>query len=105
MEAYLILGPTGVGKTPLGKKLESNGIAGKKVHHFDFGKQLRVVCEYRDPLFTTAELSFLDEVLNEGRLLENDQFYIARKIFRAFQEKAEIDLDEDIVLMNGLPRH
>ncbi|MDW7761659.1 MAG: hypothetical protein SCM96_13625 [Acidobacteriota bacterium] len=41
--AVLILGPTGSGKTPLGRELETRGHAGRRCRHFDFGAEMRAL--------------------------------------------------------------
>jgi len=92
MDALLLIGPTGSGKTPLGNRLEAQGLA----RHFDFGAQLRAGTG-----LNAAEKEFVREVLATGALLENETFYIAEKILRAFMAGHE----DELLVLNGLPRH
>jgi hypothetical protein len=45
----LLIGPTGVGKTPFGSCLEKNGFRGRRCLHFDFGHELRTVAQQEVP--------------------------------------------------------
>lgn len=114
--AALLLGPTGTGKTPVGELLERRGLWGRRAHHFDFGANLRTLASgeaARSPAlfpsegtqrFSAAEISFLQDVLTKGVLLEAESFYLALKILRNFIEKRQVG-QEDWVILNGLPRH
>ena len=42
-KAILLVGPTGIGKTPLGDLMEKKGLRGCRCFHFDFGANLRVL--------------------------------------------------------------
>ncbi len=105
LRGLLLLGPTGVGKSPLGDLLEECGIYGQKCLHFDFGKELRAVArgEIRDG-FLSSERIFIQKVLSEGLLLENEHFYLALKILQNFLHTKRASGNE-ILVMNGLPRH
>lgn len=92
MDALLLLGPTGSGKTPLGDWLHTHG-GGR---HFDFGAHLRAGTG-----LTPAEKEFVRDVLARGALLEEETFYIAEKILRAFIAGHE----SERLVLNGLPRH
>ena len=83
-EAILIIGPTGSGKTPLGDLIEERGLWNCPCAHFDFGRELRRIAAGGDPLFEPDEIAFIREVLDEGRLLEDEHFHIAWKILTAF---------------------
>lgn len=96
--AILLLGPTGSGKTPLGEYLEDSGLWGKQCFHFDFGANLRNAAE------RGKDADFIKEVLAGGLLLENEHFHIAEEILRSFMQKKNVG-DEDLVVLNGLPRH
>jgi len=101
----LLLGPTGVGKSPLGDLLEEKGLYGKPFLHFDFGRELRAVArgERRDGILP-SERVFIQRVLEEGLLLEDEHFYLAVKILQGFLQHKNARGDE-ILVMNGLPRH
>lgn len=102
----LLIGPTGVGKTPFGSCLEQNGFRGRRCLHFDFGHELRTVAqqEIAPEGFSLREHLFIREVLEKGLLLENEHFPIAEKVIDAFLLKNGFGRD-DILVLNGLPRH
>ena len=104
--AVLLLGPTGVGKTPLGEALESHGLWGRRCVHFDFGANLRRGAAGPLPsgLLSEDERQFLKQVLEAGALLENEHFRIAAKIVRSCITERSVD-ESTIMLLNGLPRH
>ena len=80
LQAILLLGPTGAGKTPLGDWLDQNGLWQRPGHHFDFGANLRaVVAAGPSDLFAEDEIEFLKRVLTWGALLENESFYLPPK--------------------------
>lgn len=103
--AVLILGPTGSGKTPLGRELETRGLIGKRCRHFDFGAEMRALVA-RDPegILSDAETTVVRRSLSEGTLLEDRDFPIAAKILRNFFRRKP-GMPNDIVVLNGLPRH
>jgi adenylate kinase len=96
MDAILLIGPTGSGKTPLGDWLQAHGLAGGACRHFDFGAHLRVGTG-----LNASEQEFVREVLATGTLLENETFHVAEKILRAFIAGHE----DELLILNGLPRH
>lgn len=106
LASFLLVGPTGSGKTPFGDYLEKKGIEGKRCVHFDFGHQLRTVAGsgVTPDGFDGKEHSFVRRVLAEGLLLENEHFPIAEKILDSFARKKGF-AQEDIMVLNGLPRH
>ncbi len=105
MKALHLIGPTGSGKTPLGCVLEERGLYGVRCHHFDFGEELRRVAQGEGPPeITPEEVSFIQKVLSEGLLLENEHFPLAAKIFRGFLTRRRVS-PEDLLVLNGLPRH
>ncbi len=104
--AMLLLGPTGVGKTPFGCCLERNGLSGRRCLHLDFGHELRTIAVQAVPPdgFSLEEQSFIRDVLEKGLLLENEHFPIAEKVVDAFLRRKGFGRG-DIVVLNGLPRH
>jgi adenylate kinase len=105
-DAILLIGPTGAGKTPLGNLMEKNGCNGGKCFHFDFGHQLRTTAGSKSPPegFTAKEHTFIQRVLEEGLLLENEHFYIAEKVLHLFLKGRRFG-DRCTLVLNGLPRH
>ena len=106
IEAILLIGPTSAGKTPLGDHIQQRGIRGRRCHHFDFGHELRSISAMQEPFpeFSPEEHAFIRDVLDKGRLLEDDHFSLAEKILRRFL--AERGWEEpDLIILNGLPRH
>ena len=103
--ALLLIGPTGVGKSPLGGWLEAHGLAGQRCHHFDCGANLRaaaggaLACGFSD-----AELRYVRSILEKGALLTNDTFHLALRILGAFILDRGIR-PGDLLILNGLPRH
>jgi adenylate kinase len=104
--ALLLLGPTGVGKSPLGDQIEQRGLWDANWLHFDFGANLRAaVARNRSDAFVSAEeIHFLCDVLAGGALLENERFPLAWRILERFLAEREAQPSIRIVL-NGLPRH
>ena len=106
LNAVLLVGPTGAGKSPLGAYLETSGLAGRRCFHFDFGENLRSAAETPAlyPLIGAPEIGIVRNSLATGALLEDNQFYIVKAIFESFARVRGIGA-EDIVLLNGMPRH
>ena len=104
INSILIVGPTGSGKTPFGDYLEKHGLADRSCFHFDFGFNLRSAAQGILPGFTKEEIIFIQNVLNEGMLLENETFYLAKKILMSFLDSRSYT-PPGILLLNGLPRH
>ncbi len=104
--ALLLLGPTGVGKSPLGEALEHEGWRGRRCHHFDFGAHLRAVSEgsLRPDALTDADVAVVKCALETGALLEDHEFPIAAAILGDFLVRRELGAG-DLVVLNGLPRH
>ncbi|MFN4131625.1 MAG: nucleoside monophosphate kinase [Caldimicrobium sp.] len=103
IKAILLLGPTGAGKTPLGMEIEKRGFLNKKALHFDFGENLRKVA--------SGELSFpkddrllVQSILKEGRLLKEEEFYLAERVLFSFLTNKNYTPHCWLVL-NGLPRN
>ena len=106
VNAVLLLGPTGVGKSPLGDAIEKNGLFSRKCFHLDFGSELRgaVSDGGRSAAYTVAELDFIHGVLEQGLLLENERFPLAEKIITLFLRRVGFS-QEDVLVLNGIPRH
>jgi adenylate kinase family enzyme len=104
--SLLIVGPTGVGKSPLGETIAQNGLFGRRCHHLDFGSELRNVVSgaEKSARYTAAELDFLHGVLERGLLLENEHFWLAQKIIALFLERVRFS-GTDVLILNGIPRH
>ena len=106
IDAILLIGPTGSGKTPLGNRFEREGLFGRRCHHFDFGHELRAIGGLKDPApgFSADEHSFVRNVLGKGLLLGDRHFPLAEKIFRGFLAGRGWQ-EPDMVILNGMPRH
>jgi len=104
--AFLLLGPTGSGKTPLGELIQERGLWQRPCTHFDFGDNLRrVVAENRpDEMVSREDVEFLRQVLRSGALLENEDFPIAERVLRSFLRGRQAG-SRTAVVLNGLPRH
>ena len=104
--ALLLMGPTGSGKSPLGDLMAHEGLGETACFHFDFGEALRKAAAREDfhSRLEERDIDYIQKVLNEGALLENETFYIAENILGAFMETQRIKTD-DILILNGLPRH
>jgi adenylate kinase len=105
VNAVLLLGPTGVGKSPLGDRLARSGFLGRKAYHLDFGLALRnALSETASSTYSSDDLLFIRGVLENGLLLENEQFPLARKIIARALDRFGFGPD-DLLILNGIPRH
>jgi adenylate kinase len=106
INTILLLGPTGVGKSPLGDAIAQNGLFGRKSSHLDFGSELRdaVSNKERSAFYSGEEITFIHGVLEQGLLLENEHFSLARKIISLFLDRAKFS-QRDLLVLNGIPRH
>jgi len=104
--AILLIGPTGSGKTPLGDRLEQDGLWSRRCCHFDFGAALRAIGEggRRPALLTDEDVAVIVSSLQTGALLEDHRFHIARNILLSFAEERRIS-GSDLLVLNGMPRH
>ncbi len=102
-DAILLVGPTGAGKTPLGRHAARMGFQGRRCVHFDFGQQLRDAAGDAPAAgLSAADIAGIRTVLATGALLENEMFPIAATLLRAFMARCA---PGDMVILNGLPRH
>jgi adenylate kinase family enzyme len=106
IKSVLLLGPTGVGKSPLGDAIGRYGLFGRRCHHIDFGAELRDAVSRSDraAAYSLPEISFIRGVLEDGLLLENEHFALAEKIISLFLSRSGFSPD-DILVLNGIPRH
>ena len=106
VEALLLIGPTGSGKTPLGEYIGLKGLVGRRCFHFDFGNELREVgvSDAPPPGFTDVEHKFVRDVLEKGLLLEDHHFPLAEKILNLFLGRSGFT-PSDLLILNGMPRH
>lgn len=106
VDAVLLIGPTGSGKSPLGDLIAEKGLLGRRSHHLDFGSELRAI--HAGPSgsspFSLTELDFISGVLERGLLLENEHFALARKIILCALYRFSFNTG-DLLILNGLPRH
>lgn len=107
-QAFLLAGPTGSGKTPLGELLEARGLGGRGCVHLDFGRELRSASESarlrRKYGLNGKDLSVIRDSLARGTLLENETFPVAEKILRGFMKSRGLR-SGDLLILNGIPRH
>jgi adenylate kinase len=106
LEAALLIGPTGTGKTPLGQLLEARGLNGRACLHFDFGDNLRqiVARDQPDAIVSRADIDFLRQILATGALLEDSDFPVAARILQSLLVRRDPKPDT-LIILNGLPRH
>lgn len=105
-EALLLLGPSGVGKSPLGDLLEARGLWGRSCLHFDFGAHLRAVAAgaERPAGLADSDVDVVRRALATGALLTDAEFSIAEAVLRDVVE-APGPGAKALVVLNGLPRH
>src|SRR5512141_1290570 len=105
VDALLLLGPTGSGKSPLGELITSRGFLGHRSHPLDFGSELRSISSGIDAAhYTNNERDFILGVLEHGLLLENEHFLLAHKIITRFLDRSRFK-QKDVLVLNGSPRH
>jgi len=54
--------------------------------------------------YTASEIVFIKGVLQQGLLLEDRHFPLARKIIASFLDRSDFS-SNDVLLLNGIPRH
>jgi adenylate kinase len=106
VDSILLLGPTGVGKSPLGDVIADQGLFNRKCHHLDFGAELRTAVSEgeRSAAYSALELDFIRGVLERGLLLENEHFRLADKIISLFLGRVGFS-QRNVLVLNGIPRH
>jgi len=105
VQAILLAGPTGSGKTPLGDLLEREGLGGRRCRHFDFGARLRDAASSKAPPgFAPHDIEVIRSSLTTGALFEDAEFPIAVKMFRLFAASDEAR-SGGLIVLNGFPRH
>jgi adenylate kinase len=106
VDSILLLGPTGVGKSPLGDAIADQGLFERKCHHLDFGAELRTAVSggERSAAYSSTELDFIHRVLERGLLLENEHFPLAEKIISLFLDRVGFS-QRNVLVLNGIPRH
>jgi adenylate kinase family enzyme len=102
IKCLLLVGPTGAGKTPLGRVLEERGFQGARVHHFDFGEELRKIASNQTKVSQDVA-DLVRTILAEGRLLTPEEYFIFLETLNEFIGRRGYKEDEFIVL-NGFPR-
>ncbi|HVP90026.1 MAG TPA: nucleoside monophosphate kinase [Terriglobales bacterium] len=103
--SWLLVGPIGAGKTPLGRLMAEKGLAGRRCVHFDFGAELRAVGAAGCGAGLSAdEVEVVRRSLATGALLEDSEFPIALEVLRAFVRRTGLS-EGDRLVLNGLPRH
>lgn len=104
--SWLLLGPTGSGKTPLGEEIERRGLHGRRCVHFDFGAILRAVAA--DPgsweTVTPADVMAIGTSLATGALFEDGDMPMIVRILNRFAGTHDLSPDS-LLILNGLPRH
>ncbi len=110
VDAVLLIGPTGSGKTPLGEAIQRAGICGRKVYHFDFGEHLRKAAAARKPIYglSEKETQLIRRLLVENKLLPGKSLGIARKIITGYMSsslKSTVNRQPGMILLNGYPRN
>lgn len=99
IQAVLLLGPTGSGKTPQGRLLERSGYG----YHFDFGHELRAAA--KGGVLGPKDTSFIRRLLEAHALLPDDRFDIAEALLCAFLCSVRSEAKQRRLILNGLPRH
>lgn len=106
--SLLLVGPTGSGKTPLGRELGHRGWRGRPCVHFDFGENLRAVAS--SPAgppagLTAAEMAAVRASLATGALFEERDMPLIIKVLGGFAAARDIGRTGSLLVLNGLPRH
>jgi adenylate kinase family enzyme len=104
--SFLLIGPTGSGKSPLGAELERRGWRGRRSVHFDFGAVLRAIAT--DPAagegLPEAGVAAIRSSLATGALFADRDLPMIVRIVKRFAARAALG-PADLLVLNGLPRH
>lgn len=105
-QAWLLIGPTGSGKSPLGDEIERRGLGGRRFVHFDFGAVLRSIAADpgQCPGLGEAEVESVRASLASGALFEDRDLAMIVKIVEGFAAARGLGAG-DLLILNGLPRH
>jgi adenylate kinase family enzyme len=106
--SVLLVGPTGSGKTPLGRELERRGWRGRPCAHFDFGGNLRAEAASAavSPFgLTDDERAAVRMSLATGALFEDGDLPLVFKVLAGFAAARDVGRTGAILVLNGLPRH
>ncbi len=102
--AMLLLGPTGSGKTPLGRLLEARGFRGERCRHFDFGERLRTAAARGpEPPLNAGDIAVIRHSLATGALLGREDLPLAGKLLSMFIGGGPAE-DGPMLVLNGFPR-
>ncbi len=102
IKSFLLLGPTGAGKTPLGDILEERGLYDYQFFHFDFGAELRKIASGEN-LVEDNLRELVKSILSEGRLLREEEYFIFKECVGGFMGR-RVFKSNAILLLNGFPR-
>jgi adenylate kinase len=104
--AFLLVGPTGSGKTPLGDEIERRGLRGRRCVHFDFGATLRALASLPagESGLTPRERAVIRRSLATGALFEAEDMPMIAKILRRYVARRRLT-NGSLLVLNGLPRH
>jgi len=102
IKALLLVGPTGAGKTPLGRLLEEKGLQGLRVHHFDFGEELRKIASTQTKVRQDI-VDLIRSILFEGRLLNPEEYFIFLETINEFIRTRRYK-EGELIALNGFPR-
>ncbi|NLH76087.1 MAG: hypothetical protein GX465_03520 [Acidobacteria bacterium] len=106
--SLLLVGPTGSGKSPLGRELERRGWRGRPCAHFDFGENLRAEAASAavSPFgLTDDERAAVRRSLATGALFEDGDLPLVFKVLAGFAAARDLARTGALLVLNGLPRH
>lgn len=93
----------------MGRLIESRGLHGTAWRHLDFGEELRRATGGSDSTsaFSPEEREVVRRILEEHRLLHDDELWIAERLLRDFITKGWSlpECARGGIVLNGLPRN